>query len=98
MAADGTLSLQTTSDQKFKHHVSDPSFASALENEVTSTDTFLFDASFNPTGHTGQQSSQHFRSADTRGLDYNCSLTAANNILTAVSEGCSDTGSDHHDH
>jgi len=98
VAADGTLSLQTTSDQKFKHHVSDPSFASALENEVTSTDTFLFDASFNPTGHTGQQSSQHFRSADTRGLDYNCSLTAANNILTAVSEGCSDTGSDHHDH
>jgi len=98
VAADGTLSQQTTSDQKFKHNFSDPSFASAIENEVTTTDTLQFDASFNLTGHTGQQSSQHFHSADTRGLDYNCSLAAANNILTSVSEGCSDGPSDRHDH
>jgi hypothetical protein len=67
VAADGTLSQQTTSDQKFKHNLSDPSFASAVENEVTTTDTLQFDASFNLTGHTGQQSSQHFHTADTRG-------------------------------
>ena len=39
VAADGTLSQQTTSNQKFKHNTSDPSFASAIENEVTTTDT-----------------------------------------------------------
>jgi hypothetical protein len=89
---DGTLSLQTTSEQKFKHDLLDPFFASAVENSVSSTDTLQFDSSFNLTGHSGQQSSQHFHAANSRGHEYNCTLSAASNILTSVSESCQDTG------
>jgi hypothetical protein len=87
-AADGSLNLQTTSQQRFKHDVVEPFFASAVDNTVDSTDTLQFDSSFNVTGHTGQKSSQKYSYIDSRGGDYSCKLTAANNTLTSVGEGC----------
>jgi hypothetical protein len=87
-ASDGSLSLQTTSQQQFKYDVLEPFFVSTTENEVTSTDTLQFDSSFNLTGHSGQRSSQRYKYLDSRGADYSCELAAQNNILTAVSDGC----------
>jgi hypothetical protein len=90
--------LQTTSEQKFKHDLLDPFFASAVENSVISTDTLQLNSSFQITGHSGQQSSQHFHLANSRGREYNCALAAENNTVTSVSEGCQDTGNGHRDH
>jgi len=86
--ADGSLSIQTTSQQRYKHDVLEPFFASAVDNTVDSTDTVQLDSSFNLVGHSGQKSSQKYSSIDSRGGDYSCTLTAANNTLTSVSEGC----------
>jgi len=96
--SDGTISLQTTSEQTFKRDLLDPFFASAVENSVTSTDTLQLDSSFHVAGHSGQQSSQHFHLANSRGREYNCALAAENNTVTSVSEGCQDTGNGHRDH
>ena len=96
--SDGTIGLQTTSEQKFKHDLLDPFFASAVENSVISTDTLQLNSSFQITGHSGQQSSQHFHLANSRGREYNCALAAENNTVTSVSEGCQDTGNGHRDH
>jgi hypothetical protein len=96
--SDGTISLQTTSEQTFKHDLLDPFFASAVENSVTSTDTLQLDSSFHIAGHSGQQSSQHFHLANSRGREYNCALGTENNTVTFVSEGCQDTGNGHRDH
>jgi hypothetical protein len=87
-ASDGSLSLQTTSQQQFKYDVLEPFFVSTTENEVTSTDTLQFDSSFNLTGHSGQRSSQRYKYLDSRSADYSCELAAQNNTLTAVSDGC----------
>jgi Peptide N-acetyl-beta-D-glucosaminyl asparaginase amidase A len=87
-ASDGSLSLQTTSQQQFKYDVLEPFFVSTTENEVTSTDTLQFDSSFNLTGHSGQRSSQRYKYLDSRGADYYCELAAQNNTLTAVGDGC----------
>jgi hypothetical protein len=96
--SDGTIGLQTTSEQKFKHDLLDPFFASAVENSVISTDTLQLNSSFQITGHSGQQSSQHFHLANSRGREYNCALAAENNTVTSVSEGCQDTGNSRDDH
>jgi hypothetical protein len=96
--SDGTIGLQTTSEQKFKHDLLDPFFASAAENSVTSTDSLQVDSSFHILGHSGQQSSQHFHLANSRGREYNCALAAENNTVTSVSEGCHDAGDGHRDH
>ena len=87
-ASDGSLSLQTTSQQQFKYDVLEPFFVSTTENEVSSTDTLQFDSSFNLTGHSGQRSSQRYKYLDSRGAHYSCELAAQNNTLTAVSDGC----------
>jgi hypothetical protein len=87
-AADGSLSLQTTSEQEFKQDILEPFFASVVQNKVNTTDTRFFDASGNPTGSTGQKSSQKYTSYDTRGNAYSCKITAATNTLATVGEGC----------
>jgi len=86
--SDGSLSIQTTSQQHFKHDVLEPFFASAVDNVVSSMDTLQLDSSFNLIGNSGQKSSQKYSYVDSRGGDYSCTLTAANNTLTSVSEGC----------
>src|SRR5271168_560794 len=87
-AADGSLSIQTTSAQEFQRDVLEPFFDSTEDNKVNSTDTLQLDSSFNLVGNTGQKSSQKYSYADSRGGNYSCKLAAANNTLTSVSDGC----------
>jgi hypothetical protein len=87
-ASDGSLSIQTTAAQEFKYDVLEPFFASAVDNKVNSADTLQLDSSFNIVGHTGQQSSQKYTYADSRGGEYSCKLAAENSVLTFVSDGC----------
>lgn len=87
--ADGSFSIQTTSDQHFTLGLLSPFYASSANNEVKSEDTLFVNSSFEITGNTGQQSSQHYASFDTRGDHYDCALAAANSTLTSVSKGCS---------
>jgi hypothetical protein len=86
--ADGSLNIITTSQQHFKHEVLEPFFASSVDNTVSSTDNLQLNSSFNITGNSGQKSSQTYNSVDSRGGEYSCKLTAANNTLTSISEGC----------
>lgn len=87
-AADGSLSIQTTSAQEFQREILEPFFDSSEDNKVNSTDTLQLDSSFSLIGNTGQKSSQKYSYVDSRGDNYSCKLTAANNTLTSVSEGC----------
>jgi hypothetical protein len=91
VAADGSASQLTTASQEFKHDFLSPFFASEVDNQVNSTDTFNFNSAGAVIGNTGANSSQSYRSFDTRGQKYSCSLTSENNVLTSVSEGCSET-------
>ncbi len=61
---------------------------SLLTNAGQHTDTLEFDSSFNFLGNTGRSSAQEYNSTDSTGATYSCSLSAANNVLTAVSSGC----------
>jgi Peptide N-acetyl-beta-D-glucosaminyl asparaginase amidase A len=90
-AADGSLSIQTTAAQEFQRDILEPFFDSTVDNKVNSTDTLQLDSSFNLVGHTGQQSSQKYTYADSRGGQYSCKLAAANSVLTFISEGCPGT-------
>lgn len=88
---DGTVTQLGTTSQEFKHDILTPFFASSVRNKVDSADTLDLSSSFSITGNTGQQSSQRYTLFDTRGRAYDCSLAAQNNVLTAASEGCTDT-------
>jgi peptide N-acetyl-beta-D-glucosaminyl asparaginase amidase A len=88
---DGTVTQLGVASLGFKHDILTPFFASSVRNRVDSTDTLDLSSSFSITGNSGQQSSQHYSLFDTRGQAYDCSLTAQNSVLTAASEGCTDT-------
>jgi hypothetical protein len=59
-----------------------------LTDAVESTDTLQFDSSGNFIGNTGQASSQFYSNTDSTGVDYVCTLTAANNALKSYSKTC----------
>jgi Peptide N-acetyl-beta-D-glucosaminyl asparaginase amidase A len=63
-------------------------FEALLNNQVQSQDTLLFDPSFNFLGNSGAQSSQTFTASNSLGYSYNCTLTSAENVLTAVQGDC----------
>jgi hypothetical protein len=65
---------------------------SIVSNTVTPSDTLLFDASFNITGNTGQQSTQKFFSHDSAGGCFDRTITASAGLLTSVTDanGCGD--------
>lgn len=88
--SDGTITQLGTVSQEFKHDVLTPFFASSVRNKVNSTDTLDLSPSFSITGNTGQQSSQHYSLFDTRGQQYECALTAQNNVLTSFADGCTE--------
>lgn len=89
VASDGSAAQVTTASQEFKYDFLSPFFASIVDNKVNSTDTFNFNAAGAATGNTGAKSSQRYRSFNSRGQEYSCSLASENNVLTSVSEGCS---------
>jgi Peptide N-acetyl-beta-D-glucosaminyl asparaginase amidase A len=87
------VSLQT--GRGYDGHGDDDSF-SLVSNTVTPSDTLLFDANFNITGSTGQQSTQKFFSNDSAGGCFSRTITAAAGLLTSIKDGkgCDD---DHHE-
>jgi len=60
---------------------------SELNNQVTPTDTLEFNSSFEITGNENQSSAQNYYTYDMTGYCYSKSLTAANNILTSITQG-----------
>jgi hypothetical protein len=62
--------------------------SATLTNSGQHVDTLEFDSSFNLIGNTGQSSAQQYNAFDSTGAAYNCSLSAANNVLTSVGSGC----------
>lgn len=88
---DGTGSQTTTIRQQFlsaatQHGHGDDSF-SIVSNTVAPSDTLLFDANFNITGSTGQQSSQDFFSESSADGCFNRKITASAGLLTSVTDG-----------
>jgi hypothetical protein len=88
---DGTGSQTTTIRQQFLsaatqdgdgHHA-----FSVVSNTVTPSDTLLFDANFNITGSTGQQSTQNFFSNSSADGCFNRKITASAGLLTSVTDG-----------
>jgi hypothetical protein len=90
VAADGSSSQVTTASQEFKHDFLTPFFASVVDNTVNAADTLNFNSAGALAGNTGAKTSQRYSSFNTRGEKYSCSLTAENNVLTSVSDGCSE--------
>jgi hypothetical protein len=90
--ADGSGGSQTTKiRQQFlsaatQHGDGGDSF-SVVSNTVTPSDTLLFDANFNITGSTGQQSAQEFFSNDSSNGCFSRKITASAGLLTAITDG-----------
>jgi len=85
--ADGSADQESIVHQEFDRDVISPGFVSATSNHVDSTDTLVFaaDGSYS---NQGQASDQHYTSFDSTGVHYDCSLAAANNVLTSIGHGC----------
>lgn len=69
---------------------------SVVTNSVSPTDTLLFDSSFNITGSQNQSSKQQYFTKDSTGLCFSRTITAADGLLTSITDdaGCRD----HDDH
>jgi hypothetical protein len=91
--ADGSGGSQTTTiRQQFQsaavHHGDNgPDSFSVVSNTVTPSDTLLFDANFNITGSTGQQSAQDFFSNDSVSGCFSRQITASAGLLTSITDG-----------
>jgi len=89
---DGTGQQTTTIRQQFQsaavHHGDNgPASFSVVSNTVTPSDTLLFDANFNITGSTGQQSAQDFFSNDSVSGCFSRQITASAGLLTSITDG-----------
>lgn len=98
--ADGTFTQKVTSDQKdtlteTKAINGFEFFKKQTNEEVNSTDTLQFNASFNLTAPGVGSTSATYTSKDTLGDCYSRSLTAANQVLTSITDG---KGCKDHDH
>jgi hypothetical protein len=90
--ADGSGGSQTTTiRQQFlnatTHHGDGRDSFSVVSNTVTPSDTLLFDANFNITGSTGQQSAQEFFSNDSSTGCFSRKINASAGLLTAITDG-----------
>jgi hypothetical protein len=90
---DGTFSQPSTINQNYDDQTStmiggQTTYSSSTQNGVMSADTLEIDASGNITGNEGQSSQQQYVFTDSTGSCYNVLLTAANNVLTGVTNGC----------
>ena len=89
---DGTIDQTTAINQNFDRNqeatlngqVTSFSF---LHDGVTPTDTLVFDSSFNLIGHQDQSSAQKYYEYNLTGYCYSRSITAANNVLTSITDG-----------
>jgi Peptide N-acetyl-beta-D-glucosaminyl asparaginase amidase A len=90
---DGSLSIITSIQQTFESDETDeldgfPIFLSHVSNTVAPSDTLLLNSSFQLVGNQDQKSSQKYSSFDTIHGCFSRTLTAANNVLTDVENGC----------
>jgi hypothetical protein len=89
--ADGSAAQTTTIHQGFNRQDgrtgSGIPILASVSNVVDSTDTLLFDASGALTGFQNRKSSQTYTSRSTRGDCYSRSISAADGVLTAVTDG-----------
>jgi len=90
---DGSLSIITSIQQTFESDETDaldgfPIFLSHVSNTVAPSDTLLLNSSFQLVGNQDQKSSQEYSSFDTIHGCFSRTLTAANNVLTNVQNGC----------
>jgi hypothetical protein len=89
----GGLNITTTADQNYSAaevatQSNKVTYASSQVNKAQHVDTLELDSSFNIIGNTGQSGAQQYSSSDSTGAKYGCDLTAAANVLTAFSSGC----------
>ena len=89
---DGTYSQTTSVDQqdllqKTQKVNGSRAYVSNLSNEVKAADTLTFDANFSVTGSTGSSTTQTYRFKDSFNHCYDRTLTAADHVLTNVSNG-----------
>jgi hypothetical protein len=92
VAPDGSETQTTTSNQYFEEDEAATlnkiaSNFSLLKNRVTTTDTLNFNSSGVFTGNSNMSSAQNFFDSNSTGFCYSGDLTAAANILTAVTYG-----------
>jgi hypothetical protein len=93
VASNGDINQTTTVSQSDDvtvniTHGGKPFYSSSLTNDAQHQDTLELDSSFNLLGNTGQSAAQQYSYTNTPGANYNCSLTAAANVLTGFSKGC----------
>jgi hypothetical protein len=89
--ADGSAAQTTTVHQGFNRQDGRTGpgipLLSSVSNTVDSADTLLFDASGALTGFQNRKSSQTYTARSTRGDCYSRTITAADGVLTAVTDG-----------
>jgi hypothetical protein len=97
--SNGTAVQTTAINQYFERDQEDtrngqPTFFSLVENRVTPTDTLdlLVSPCCTITGNENQSSAQDFYASDSSGYCYSQNLTAANNVLTGITNGTRCTG------
>ena len=86
--SDGSENQSEVVHQGWDRSVISPTFLGTIANTEDSTDTLLFDASGNFTGNQGQASKQSYKTFNTTGYFYDCTLQAENNVLTSIGRGC----------
>src|SRR4029077_6907891 len=89
---DGTGSQTPTVKQQYLsegsgHSGPGPDSFRSISNTVTPSDTLLFDANFNITGSTGQQSAQTYFSHDSVSGCFSSQITASAGLLTSITDG-----------
>jgi hypothetical protein len=89
---DGSAFQKTTIQQAYKNKEAvtangGPASFSSVSNSVSPSDTLLFDSSFNITGSQGQANTQEYVSRDSSGRCFSRTITAANGVLTSITDG-----------
>jgi hypothetical protein len=90
---EGNTNVTTKTDQTYQLGASTTqsgvlTYTSSLANAAQHTDTLQFDSSGNFLGNIDQSSGQQYNYFDSTGVAYDCTLTAAANVLTSFGPGC----------
>jgi Peptide N-acetyl-beta-D-glucosaminyl asparaginase amidase A len=89
---DGSGFQTTTIQQAYKNKKvitanGGPASFSSVSNSVSPSDTLLFDSSFNITGSQNQANTQQYVSRDSSGACFSRTISAANGVLTSITDG-----------
>ena len=83
-----TKAWQTYDEQRTTKQNGVATYVGLLTNAANHQDTLEFDSSFNLLGNTNQSASQLYTQTDSTGVNLLCTLSAANNALTAFAQSC----------